>query len=405
MTIALRADRIFTGTSDGLERGVITVVDGAIRSIGPEPAEPGIEVLSIRGGTLVPGLVDAHSHVSIVPSLGRQLDQMRLPAEVQLATARANVLADLLSGVTTMRVMGQEHDVDFRLRDEIRSGRTLGPELVCGGIGLAKPGSHGHALTAVASEAEIEALAEQNIARGAGVLKMFVTGGVSSDGAAMDECPFSESEIRVAAEVAHRHGLKLAAHAHGGEGARRAIAGGVDTLEHGALLDDGLIDLIRARHVTVVGTFSILYHPAGIEQGDGSSQPVMDKVRTARLKVEEVWRKLIRAGVRLALGTDSMHGCLAFDVAKLVELGATPPQALRAATAVAAETCGVSDCCGVLSPGMQADIMAVHGNPLEDIRALAAPLLVMRQGRIAHRLGDPAGAGPAPTGDTSRDVP
>jgi imidazolonepropionase-like amidohydrolase len=133
-------------------------------------------VRRLAGSTLLPGLIDSHSHVSIVPSRGDQLGQMRLPAEVQLATARSNVLADLLSGVTTLRVMGQELDVDFLLRDEIASGATLGPDLVCAGVQVTKDGAHGHALTAVRNEAEIDALVERNVAQGAGLVKIFTTG-------------------------------------------------------------------------------------------------------------------------------------------------------------------------------------------------------------------------------------
>ncbi|HSC26447.1 MAG TPA: amidohydrolase family protein [Vicinamibacterales bacterium] len=378
-------DRIFTGLSDTADRGVVVVDNGRIAAIEPSLAAGSSPVVRLQGTTLLPGLIDAHSHVSIVPSRGDQIGQMRLPVEEQLATARSSVLADLMSGVTTMRVMGQEREVDFRVRDEIDEGTTLGPDLACAGVQLAKPGAHGHALTAVESEEDIVRLVEANASRGARLIKIFVTGGVSSVATSQGDCPFSEREIRCAADTAHRLGLSLAAHAHGGEGARRAIENGVDTIEHGVLLDDGLIAAAVRRGLAVVGTFSIQDHPAGIEAGDAGRPGIAAKLHEARERVEQTWRRVLQAGARVGVGTDSMHGCLAFDVARLVQFGATPARALRAATTGGADVCGLTDR-GAIVPGLRADLVAVVGNPLEDVRALAGPVFVMKAGEIVHRL-------------------
>lgn len=387
MVLALAADRVFTADpadGDRAAPGCVVVDGGVIRDVRREPP-PGVQVVRLEGATLLPGLVDAHTHVSIVPSLGNQIDQFKLPVEVQLATARASLLLDVYSGVTTMRIMGQELGVDFQVRDEVEAGRAVGPSLLCAGVQIAKAGSHGHALTSVGGADDIEALARRNLARGAALLKIFVTGGVASAGTWLGQSPFSHEEVRRAADVAHAHGAKLAAHAHGGLGARVAIESGVDTLEHGSLLDDELIDLARRHGVAIVGTFSILYHPAGIETGDASVPAVMAKVHEVRGQVEATWRKIVASGVTIALGSDSMHGCLAFDIIQLVRFGASPGQALRAATSVGAKVCGVPDR-GALRPGLRADILAVSGNPLEDIRQIACPRLVMKQGRIVHAI-------------------
>jgi len=385
MAFALRASRIFTGADAALLPGVVVIEDGVIRAVGLAESPPGIETLDLGDATLLPGLVDAHTHVSIVPGDGNQIEQLRRPAERQLAEARRLVLRDLEAGVTTMRVMGQERDVDFLLQQEIESGATPGPRLVCAGVQMAKPESHGHALTGVRDEEEIARLAEANIAKGAGLLKLFATGGVSSIGTDPRDCPFTVREIRRAADIAHRHGIRLAAHAHGGEGARRAIEAGVDTIEHGAALDEPLIASIADRGVAVVATLSILYHPDGIEKGDAASDEIMDKLGRARTTAARTWRRLVRAGIPYAVGTDSMHGLLAFDLAKLVELGATPFEALQAATVRGAEVCGLAGRCGRLAPGFEADLLAVAGNPLCDISALEHPLLVVRAGRMAFR--------------------
>jgi imidazolonepropionase-like amidohydrolase len=385
MRQALVADRVFTAQSDNADAVVVLIDEGVIVGVERTLPEDGTQVLRLAGATLLPGLIDAHTHVSIVPSRGNQIEQLKRPAVEQLATARVNVLADLLAGVTTLRVMGQELDVDFLLRDEIRTGRTLGPDLVCAGVQIAKRGAHGHALTAVASEDDIVRLVEANAAKGAGVIKIFTTGGVSSVASSNGDCPFTAREVRCAADAAHRHGVKLASHAHGGAGARLAIENGVDTIEHGALFDQELIALAGERGVAIVGTFSILDHPAGIEAGDSGRPEIVGKLRESRGRVRAAWSGILGAGLPIAVGTDSMHGCLAFDLARLVELGASPARALRAATSDGARVCGLPDR-GSIAPGLRADFVAVLGNPLDDIRAMAAPVFVMKAGNVVHRV-------------------
>jgi imidazolonepropionase-like amidohydrolase len=386
MRQALVADRVFTAHSDDADAAVVVIDEGVIVGVERSLPSDGTQVLRLPGATLLPGLIDAHTHVSIVPSRGYQIEQMKRPATEQLATARVNVLADLLSGVTTLRVMGQELDVDFLLRAEIHAGQTLGPDLVCAGVQIAKRGGHGHALTAVTSEDDIVRLVDVNAAKGAGLIKIFTTGGVSSVASSQSDCPFTAREVQAAADAAHRHGLKLASHAHGGAGARLAMENGVDTIEHGSLFDAELIALAAERGVTLVGTFSILEHPAGIEAGDSGRPEIVGKLRESRGRVRAAWSGILGAGLPIAVGTDSMHGCLAFDLARLVALGASPARALLAATGDGARVCGLHDR-GTITPGLRADFVAVLGNPLEDIRAMAAPVFVMKAGRVVHRVG------------------
>ncbi len=248
---------------------------------------------------------------------------------------------------------------------------------------IAKRGGHGHALTAVASEDDIVRLVDANAAKGAGLIKIFTTGGVSSVATSQNDCLFTPREVQCAAAAAHRHGLKLAAHAHGGAGAKLALENGVDTIEHGALFDRELIALAGERGAAIVGTFSILDHPAGIEAGDSGRPEIVGKLRESRRRVREAWIGILDAGLPIAVGTDSMHGCLAFDLARLVELGASPARALRAATCDGARLCGLNDR-GTIAAGLRADFVAVLGNPLDDIRAMAAPVFVMKAGHIVH---------------------
>ena len=230
-----RAARLFDG-SQLLSPGTVVIRDRTIEWVGSgEPPLPA-PLEDLGQATLLPGLIDAHSHVSIDPALGDQIGQLRRPIEAQLDSARRHVPLDLASGVTTMRVLGEEGGVDFRVRDEIASGALAGPDLICAGVQIAREGAHGHAVTGVRDEAGIDELARRNVRAGARVLKIFATGGISSSGTS-DETPFTAHEVARAAAVAHENGLRLAAHAHGGPGALAAIEGGVDTVEHAAAID------------------------------------------------------------------------------------------------------------------------------------------------------------------------
>lgn len=383
--IALLSEGVFTGLSDTLQPSVLVIegdrIVGVENSVPPEVTS----VVRLPGITLLPGLIDAHTHVSILPCRGNQIDQMRVPLAEQMSIARSNVQADLLSGVTTMRVMGQELGVDFALKAEIFAGDTVGPDLICAGVQLAKLNGHGHALTAVSDANDIRRLVDENARRGAGLIKIFTTGGVSSVATSQADCPFTPDEIRAAADAAHGHGLKLASHAHGGEGAKRAIENGVDTIEHGVLLDEQLIAEAARRGLAIVGTFSIQDHPAGILAGDARNPEIQRKLLEVRSRVGETWRRILGSGVRVAVGTDSMHGCLAFDIARLTAFGASPARALRAATVDAAAVCDRSDR-GAIAPGLRADLVGVIGNPLADIRVMSKPVFVMKAGAIVHSL-------------------
>lgn len=379
---ALTADQIFTGRE--VVEGYVLVENETVVDLTPTLPPEITGVREFKGATLLPGLIDAHTHVSVIPSHGRQLEQMKRAAELQLVAARSNLLSDLISGVTLMRVLGQEFGVDFQAREEVASGSTPGPDLLCAGIQLARPQGHGHVVTSVSSRDDMEAVIESNRNRGAEWVKVFATGGVSSVETGSDQSYFSPGELKWIVDFAHSLGMKVAAHALGGEGAHQAIEAGIDTIEHGIFLTDQSIRLALEKGTAIVGTFSIIFHPAGIQRGDAGVKAIQEKLEAAKKRSEATWRKIIAAGGRIALGTDSMHGCLAFDVARLVEWGASEKRALRAVTSEAAEICGVGDRCGFLRAGYQADVIAVRGNPLADIDCLRGPLMVMKKGRFVH---------------------
>ena len=383
MTVrAIRCGTLFDGTGAApVPNGIVVVNDGRITAVGTT-VPPGAETLDLSDRFVMPGLIDCHSHASIVPGEGDQLGQLcRGPVPQALAATR-NLRTDLAAGTTTMRIMGEEHFVDIDVRDGIEAGVITGPRLLVAGRGLAANNGHGRALTSYDGVDEVRRGARENLRRGASHVKIFVTGGVSSPGATPTSSAYTREEIRAAVEEADRAGTYAAAHAHGGPGLRLAVQEGVGTIEHGALATDEDIALMIERRVWLICTFAIFMHPTGIEQGDGQRRAIMDKVHWARRVVAETFPRHLASGVRFACGTDAVHGCMPFELQTLVRFGVSPHDALLAGTRWGAEACRIDADTGTLQPGKRADLIAVAGNPLADIAAMERVSLVMKDGVI-----------------------
>jgi imidazolonepropionase-like amidohydrolase len=288
---ALRCGILFDGTGAAPVRDAVVIVDdGRIIAAGPAastPAPAGADTVDLRDRFVMPGLVDAHSHISIVPGAGDQIGQLRQPPVPQALRASANLRRDLAAGTTTMRVMAEENFLDVQVRDAIEAGVIPGPRLLCATRGITASNGHGRAHSAFDGVDEIRRGVRENFQRGADHVKLFATGGVSSAGTALENAVYSREEIRAAVEEARRVGKYAAAHAHGGLGLRLAVEEGVATIEHGVLATDDDVRLMNERGVWLVCTFSIFMHPAGIEQGDGKNRAIMDKVRWARQVVAD----------------------------------------------------------------------------------------------------------------------
>jgi imidazolonepropionase-like amidohydrolase len=380
---ALRCGTLFDGTgAPPLRDALVVVTDGRITSVGPAgPEASGVETLDLGDRFVMPGLIDCHSHASIVPGQGDQLGQLcRGPVPQALAATR-NLRLDLAAGTTTMRVMGEEHFMDVELREAIEAGVVAGPRLLVAGRGLAANNGHGRALVGYDGADEVRRGARENLRRGANHVKIFVTGGVSSPGPTPTASAYTREEIRAAVEEADRVGSYAAAHAHGGPGLQLAVREGVRTIEHAALATDEDIALMIEHQAWLICTFSIFMHPTGIEQGDGHRPAIMDKVRWARRVVAETFPRHLASGVRFACGTDSVHGRMPFELQTLVRLGVSPADALLAGTRWGAEACRIDGEAGTLEPGKRADLIALDGDPLKDMAALERVRLVMKDGK------------------------
>jgi imidazolonepropionase-like amidohydrolase len=384
MATVVRCGTLFDGTGAEPTRESVIVVDGGrIQAVGPAdstPTPPGATVVDLSARFVMPGLVDAHSHISIVPGRGDQTGQMREPPAKQALRATANLRRDLAAGTTTMRVMAEEHFLDIDVREAIESGTIPGPRLLCATRGITASNGHGRALSSFDGVDEIRRGVRENFSRGADHVKLFATGGVSTAGSTLQASGYSREEIRAAVEEAERVGKYAAAHAHGGPGLRIAVEEGVATIEHGALASEEEIALMIEKGAWLICTFSVLFHPTGIEQGDAQRPAIMEKVRWARETVSANFPRILRSGVRFAAGTDSMHGLMSYELETLVRFGVPPVDVLLAGTRWGAEACRVLNEVGTLEAGKRADLIAVDGDPLADITALRRVTFVMKDG-------------------------
>ncbi|MGI9104653.1 MAG: amidohydrolase family protein [Pyrinomonadaceae bacterium] len=405
--IVIKAARIFDGQNERLTTpGVIVVVDGKIHSLGVNAQIPaGAEVIDLGDATLLPGFMDAHTHLTGEASddwKQDELDSFKKTVPEQALDATVYARKTLMIGFTTVRDVGANDLIDIGLRNAIGNGKVAGPRMLvavraigatgghCDPTGGYRPGVFDLSTgieEAVANGADaVRAAVRMNIKRGADVIKVCATGGVLSLTGDVNSPQLTQAELDALVDEAHALRRKTAAHAHGAEGAKRAIRAGIDSIEHGSFLDDEALDLMKAKGTFLVAT---LMAPQGLREklDRGLYMPpnVEAKARAAIASIQSMFRKAVTKGVRIAFGTDAAvypHGRNAEEFRLMVELGMRPVDALRAATSVNAELFGVSDQLGTLAPGKLADIIAVPGDPTRDIRETEKVFFVMKEGVI-----------------------
>ena len=384
MTKMILCGWLFDGTgADPVQGAALIVEDGVIKDVvasgGQVPRDA--ETVDLSGLYVIPGLIDAHTHLSIIPGKGNQLGQLREPPGKQALRVAGNLKKDLDAGVTTIRVMGEEDWLDVHAKQAIAEGDLEGPRLSIATRGLAPSNGHGKGRAGFDGPDELRRAARENLGAGADFLKVFATGGVAS-GSGLDSSAFGLEEMKVVVEEAERRGTYVAAHAHGGPGLQIAARSGVRTIEHAAVATPADIEAMLKHNCWVVATYSILFRPDGIELGDAANPAIMEKVRWARETVAVASRQIFDSGLRVALGSDSMHGNMAFEIQTAVRFGMTPKEALLAATARAAEALRMEDRVGTLQAGRLADLVALDADPLQDPAATERVRLVMKGGEV-----------------------
>jgi len=399
----IRASRLIDGTGAApIEDAVVVITGDTITAAGPAAsiAIPiGANVVDLKGYTVLPGLMDCHDHITSMPGDGGDTAQLKETDAHKAIYGVANAKMTLEAGFTTVRDVGAGSYADVALRDLINKGVVPGPRLYVSTRGLGITGGHGDingwspdlGLPGVVEIADgidaVRKAVRTQIKFGADLIKVVASGGVLSSGDSPSAVQYTLEELETIVEEASHSGRKVAAHAHGAASIRDAARAGVASIEHGSLVDAEGIKLMKEHGTVMVPTLYTL----NFIVDEGASHGVPDygitKAKTMKKAQRENLRQAYQAGVKFAYGTDAgvfPHGRNARDFAILVnELGVPPLAAIRMATADAAALIGISSKVGTITPGLLADVIAVQGNPVDDIRRLESVAFVMKGGVIS----------------------
>ncbi len=398
--IAVRARHLLdVKTGKLLADQVLVIDDGKIVSVGVA-AEAKIPADAVRielpNATVLPGMIDAHTHLTMEPRFG--YDQLAISVPREALIGAKNARLTLLAGFTTVRNVGASNFTDVALRDAINAGDVPGPRMLVSGPALSITGGHCdnnmlpfeyHATSDGVADgiSAVQHKVRENIKYGADLIKVCATGGVLSLRDNPQASQFTLEEMKAIVADAHRLGRKVAAHAHGAEGIRWAAEAGVDSIEHGSYIDDAGIAAMKEHGTYLVPTLYLgdwMIDNAGLTH---LPAPLMAKAKEVIPAARKNIAHAFSSGVKVAFGTDAAvypHGLNAHEFAVMVRLGLTPLQAIQAATLNAADLLGLSGKVGALEPGAWADIVAVDGDPVKDVTTLERVKFVMKGGEVVR---------------------
>jgi imidazolonepropionase-like amidohydrolase len=407
VTHALRPQLLLDVTTGDLLPDRALIVDGEriAAVVSPADVPSDVPVRDLPGHTVLPGLVDCHSHQIGDEDSGHGYTELLTRTGAQEAMSGVRNARDTLqAGFTSVRDVGTYRAfVDVALRDAIDAGWTPGPRMMVAGAYVSCTGGGGD-ISGLAPDAEplvppelrvgvadsvddVRRVVRRILYGGADLVKLIATGAVMSDNGNPGVPELTEDQIRAAVEEAALHGAHVAAHAHGAEGIKRAIRGGVRSVEHGSLMDDEGVAMMAESGTWLVADIYGGDYIAEIGRRDGWKADVLRKNDETTLTQRAAFEKCVAAGVNIAYGTDSgiyPHRYAARQLAYHVRHGQTPLDAIRSATLRAAELMGWEDRIGRLEPGLYADLVAVAGDPLADVRLLEDVRLVMKGGEVVR---------------------
>jgi len=397
-TVVIRAGHLLdVKTGKTLSNQTIVIQGDKIVSVGADAQIPaGATVVDLSNATVLPGLIDAHTHITMTTNFGYSTLGISVPREALYGARNARVTLD--AGFTTIRNVGASGFADVALRDAINAGDVPGPRMLVSGPALGITGGHcdenflpfeWHVQAEGVADG-IEAVQHKTrevIKYGADLIKICATGGVLSHGDNPQASQFTLEEMKAIVADAHRLGRKVAAHAHGAQGIRWAAEAGVDSIEHGSYIDDAAIAEMKKDGTYLVPTLYLSdWFLANVEK-TGASPELVAKGREVMPEARKNVARAFAAGVKVGFGTDAAvypHGLNAREFAVMVKLGLTPLQALQAATINDADLLGWPDKVGTLEPGKWADVIAVDGDPLADVTTLERVKFVMKGGEVVR---------------------
>ena len=400
--VLIKAGRLIDPKAGTVLANQAILVEGdRVKETGPAAtvaghAVAGARVIDLGAATVLPGLIDCHTHITSDPGDYYEHLFRRSPID-EAVVAHVYARRTLEAGFTTIRNVGADEFVDVALRTAIDRGDVAGPRMQVSTMPLSATGGHGDVngfspylrfeqLSGIANGVdEIRSKVRWEIKYGADLIKVLASAGVLSEEESVGAPQYSQEELNALVAEAAMWGKKVAAHAHGAEAIKRAVRAGVASIEHGSLLDDEGIRLMKEKGTYLVADVYnddyILAEYARL----GYPQKTIDKERQVGRAQRENFQRAVRAGVKIAFGTDAgvyPHGWNAKQFAHMVRWGLTPMQAIQAATVNAADLMGWSDRVGSLEPGHYADVIAVHGDPLADVATLEKVTFVMKGGAV-----------------------
>jgi imidazolonepropionase-like amidohydrolase len=397
-TVVVTADKMIDVLAGRIvDHPQVTIVDGRITAVGTQGAAvpAGSRRIDLPGMTLLPGLIDMHTHITSDPRYSGYRE-LEFTDNFWTVVGVANAKKTLEAGFTTIRNVGSDHFDDVAIKQGIEQGFVPGPRIVPATYAIGATGGHCDSTEFPPSisvpspqiangPGEIRATVRKLRKYGAEVIKFCGTGGVFSKTDSVGAQQYDLAEMKALVDEAHMLGLKVAVHAHGASGIKDAIRAGVDTIEHASLADEEAFTLAK-QHGT---WFSMDVYNDDYIQAEGAKNGVfkesMDKEKMIGLKQRQTFQAAVKAGVKMVFGTDAgvyPNGFNARQFATMVQWGMTPMQSIQAATANAAEALGRSSDVGAIAAGRYGDIIAVEGDPLADVSRLQSVAFVMKGGEV-----------------------
>lgn len=404
--LVVKAARLFDSASGALVTPGLVVIDkGAIVGVGAAAKIPaGAQTIDLGDATLLPGLIDLHTHLSGEASgnwNADELDGFKVSEVERGIAATVYVERTLLAGFTTVRDLGSSGLIDVGLRNAINAGKIVGPRMLVAVHAIGARGGHcdptagyrpgllkepGIDEGVADGPDQMRAAVRYMVKNGADVIKVCASGGVLSLRDAVDSPQLTQAELDAVVDEAHALGRKAAAHSHGAEAAKRAVRAGIDSIEHGSFLDDEALDLMKKRGAALVYTPVLCLRER--LKTSGAPPAIIAKANAATEKMASTLKRALTKNVIVAFGSDAAvcpHGSQGKQFADMVQRGMTPAATLRAATSIAAKVLGLEAEIGSLAVGKRADLIAVPGDPLKDITQIEKVKFVMRDGVVVRK--------------------